>query len=168
MPISRQEFEQAYIQLEGSIYNYLVRWVWCPEKARDLAQESFVRVWRRRADVRSETLKAYVYQTARRLAMNEKRRRELFHFIRPLLVDEDHSSDTPEARFLKDEGLRKLKQGMDQLSGGLRDILLLSEFSDLSYGEISQVLGIPEGTVASRKNRAMSQLKSAIKEAENG
>ena len=48
---------------------------------------------------------------------------------------------------------------------GGSDVLLLAEFSGLRGAEIAQVLGIPAGTVASRKHHAMERLKALLGEA---
>ena len=57
--------------------------------------------------------------------------------------------------------LRKLPQN-------LREIVVLREFEDLSYQEISEVVGVPVGTVMSRLSRAREQLKALLIENEEG
>jgi DNA-directed RNA polymerase specialized sigma24 family protein len=51
---------------------------------------------------------------------------------------------------------------VSELSDGLREVAQLSLFSELSDCEIAELLGIPMGTVKSRKNRAKSILKSKM------
>lgn len=57
---------------------------------------------------------------------------------------------------------RKLRAAMRQLPAASRDVLLLSEFSGLRGDEIALVLGVPPGTVASRKHHAMARLRSLL------
>jgi RNA polymerase sigma-70 factor (ECF subfamily) len=51
-----------------------------------------------------------------------------------------------------------------ELPAAMRDVLLLAEFSSLRGAEIAAVLGIPAGTVASRKHHAMERLKTLLGE----
>jgi RNA polymerase sigma-70 factor (ECF subfamily) len=55
-----------------------------------------------------------------------------------------------------------MKLVLENLPRELREILLMCEFSDMTYDEIGVALEIPAGTVASRKNRAMKVLKDLM------
>jgi RNA polymerase sigma-70 factor (ECF subfamily) len=55
-----------------------------------------------------------------------------------------------------------VRQALDQLDPELRAIFTLKEESGLSYQEIAATLGIPEGTVGSRLNRARRELRKLI------
>lgn len=54
---------------------------------------------------------------------------------------------------------RRLHRALRQLPRQAQQVLLLSEFSGMSGSEIAKVLGIPAGTVASRKHFALARLK---------
>ena len=43
-----------------------------------------------------------------------------------------------------------------------KQVVLLCHFSGLTYASIAQVVGVPEGTVASRRNTAIRNLRSAL------
>lgn len=55
-----------------------------------------------------------------------------------------------------------MREGIQQLSSELREIILLREFEDLTYQEIANLLGCPIGTVTSRLFRARSKLRTLI------
>jgi RNA polymerase sigma-70 factor (ECF subfamily) len=55
-----------------------------------------------------------------------------------------------------------MEQALTRLEPELRTICLLREIDELSYREIAEILGIPEGTVGSRLNRARSELKEHL------
>ena len=57
-----------------------------------------------------------------------------------------------------------LWQALDRLGEEQREILVLKELQDLRYGEIAGILGIPEGTVASRLFHARRALKEVLDE----
>ena len=61
------------------------------------------------------------------------------------------------------EGMQpRLARALASLSREERDVLLLVALADLSYQEISQALGIPDGTVGSRLNRARRKVRAAL------
>jgi RNA polymerase sigma-70 factor (ECF subfamily) len=55
-----------------------------------------------------------------------------------------------------------VRQAIQNLPAIHRDVIVLREFEELSYGEIAQVLGCPPGTVMSRLNRAREKLKEML------
>ncbi len=68
----------------------------------------------------------------------------------------------PVERFELEDLRRRVWSGLVRLSDQQREILVLREYQDLSYGEISEVLGIPTGTVMSRLHRARRALRDLL------
>lgn len=143
--------------------------------AQDLAQEAFVRVFRRRADYRDVgRFSTWLYTIARNLALNEVRDRK----HRPGL-SLDRGAGGPGAG--SDEGpalgaavagrggspadaaaqgdVRALvHRAIAQLEPHHREVVVLCELEERSYAEAAEVLGVPVGTVRSRLFRAREQL----------
>lgn len=72
-------------------------------------------------------------------------------------------ASTDPSRGLEMKELRqKVWKALMRLSENQREILVLREYQDLSYGEISEVLGVPTGTVMSRLHRARSALRKVL------
>lgn len=118
-----------------------------------------MRVWERRGTVAQDTLDALVWTTALNLARNRLRWRRLRRH--DPLEDASQALSTPEssADFLAE---RQLHRALRQLPQAWQQVLLLSHFGGLSGAEIAAVLGIPAGTVASRKHQAMARLKTLM------
>ncbi len=57
---------------------------------------------------------------------------------------------------------RRVWEALGRLTEGQREILVLREYQDLSYGEIAEVLGVPTGTVMSRLHRARTALRKQL------
>ncbi len=57
-----------------------------------------------------------------------------------------------------------MRAALVTLPSAMRQVLLLSEFGGLGIAEIAQVLGIPPGTVGSRKHQALARLRAQLKE----
>ena len=61
---------------------------------------------------------------------------------------------TPETTAVENQELNLIKETVSRLPQKLREVFVLREYGELSYREISQSIGIREGTVMSRLNRA--------------
>jgi RNA polymerase sigma-70 factor (ECF subfamily) len=57
-----------------------------------------------------------------------------------------------------------LNRALDAVTPLFREILVLREIEDMSYGEIATVLGVPQGTVMSRLSRARTELRLRYKD----
>ncbi|MEM1175236.1 MAG: sigma-70 family RNA polymerase sigma factor [Pseudomonadota bacterium] len=68
----------------------------------------------------------------------------------------------PEQEVQRDERSRQIEAALKTLSADAREIVILRDYVDLSYAEISDVLGIARGTVMSRLHRARLALKEAL------
>jgi RNA polymerase sigma-70 factor (ECF subfamily) len=159
MTLREDALYASYSRLEKPLFNVLYRQLWQREECQDVIQDAFVRVWERREQVNESTLDALVWTTALNLARNRLRWRRLW---RHEPVDESLASSgvSPED-FL---ATRRLRTALRQLPAASRDVLLLSEFSGLRGEEIAALLGIPAGTVASRKHNAIARLRALLGE----
>lgn len=159
MALREDALYASYRRLERPLFNVLYRQLWQREDCQDVIHDAFMRVWERRAKVDAATLDALVWTTALNLARNKLRWRRLWRY-EPL--DDALSGTTSTSEdFL---ATRRLRAALRQLPAASRDVLLLSEFSGLRGSEIAAVLGIPAGTVASRKHHAMERLKLLLGE----
>ncbi len=106
----------------------------------------------------------WIYSIARNLALshirNSKRRAAVFAAHADCFLPT--SFGTPEADMNADETRRVVQEGLGQLSERHSQILGLSFFEDLSFQEMAEELGIPEGTVGSRLFRAKAAMRAAV------
>ena len=87
--------------------------------------------------------------------------------------DEDQHSDAvaehhPAAALERDTARESLHQALDRLGSEFREVIVLRELEGLSYKEISDVTGVPIGTVMSRLSRARRRLQEALCPNEEG
>lgn len=152
----------CYRRLERPLHNVLYRWLWQAQDCQDLMHDAFLRVWSQRTRVDPARVDALVWTTALNLARNRLRWHGLWRFgeIDPLAA----SIDDPAEEAARLAVQRRLRAALDTLPRAMRDVLLLAEFGGLGGGEIASLLGIPAGTVASRRHHALARLRQALGE----
>jgi RNA polymerase sigma-70 factor (ECF subfamily) len=120
--------------------------------AEDLLQNTFVQAMRREARVREAVSpRAYLFGIARHLSQEEFRHPPMETEVMPELAAET----APVA----DPRLEAMREAMDKLPAGQREVLELRLRHELSYEETAAVLRIPIGTVRSRLHLAVRHLR---------
>ena len=157
------QLEQLYSRLEKPVYNVVYRWIWQTEEAQDIVQEAFVRLWRMRERVDLATVEPLLYRIALNLAASRVRRRRIRRWISLDALGQTPSPEADAAEQLagRDERAR-VRAAVRALPEDLRRVILLCEYSTMSYGEIGKILSIPAGTVGSRRHRALELMRRRL------
>lgn len=163
----RAAFAELYDRHERTVYRYAARRLGIAH-ADDIASETFLVAFSRRADFVGDDARPWLLGIATRL-MQQHARREAKAWRGMLAadlarVDLDHF-DAVNARLDAKTTARRLGTAMAKLPAGDRDTILLHAFGDLDYAGIAAALDIPVGTVRSRLNRARRKLRAAIERA---
>ncbi|HSS49378.1 MAG TPA: RNA polymerase sigma factor [Thermoanaerobaculia bacterium] len=140
------------------------------EEARDAAQDTFLKAYRKAADVRPQgQVYTWLYRIAVNHCLNKLRRRKLVRFLRwdapadgesPAFDPPDRAAD-PAATLEARRRWRATREAIGKLPENQRAVLVLVRFEGLSYKQVAEVLGITEGAVESRLVRAMRRLEAA-------
>jgi len=131
------------------------------EDALDISQNAFVRAWRGIGTLRSgEAFPAWFYSILRHEAINfrksrDRRRAEAIDDPRVFIRIEELQVDEAELSDLR----REVWEAVGSLPVEMREIIVMQHFQGMNYDEISTLLGIPRGSVASRLFRAREALK---------
>ncbi|MEQ8212194.1 MAG: RNA polymerase sigma factor [Lacipirellulaceae bacterium] len=154
----RCAMQQLYEQCADNVYGLMVRMVG-RQDADDLTQQVFLRMFRKLEQFNGQSkLETWLYRLASNEALQHLRRSKR-RSTAPLVTDP--ATDDPD-RIGKAEEAELLETAMSQLDPELRAILILKEQQNLSYREIAESIGIPEGTVGSRLNRARKLLRQEL------
>lgn len=167
-------FGELVRRYDSRLVNFVYRTVGDRERAQDLVQETFVRVYRHlhRFD-QSKKFSTWIYTIASNLAKNELRNRSrnplvLFQTLKQNW-DADHRplewEDTqyrPDDLFRKRFIREKVEEAVAQLPEHHRVVFVLRELEGKTYEEIAEITDCNLGTVKSRLNRARNNFAQII------
>lgn len=146
------------------IFNMLCRMTCNYDDAMELAQETFLKAMIALPMFRYESsMKTWLYKIAVNLAINHKRKWSLFKKKEePLETYLRDKRSSPEEQTCCKQLSHHVQQAINRLPKDQKAMIILRDIEELSYLEISHVLGLPIGTVKSRLARARCFLKKAL------
>ncbi len=177
--IKRDEeaFNEIVRSYSDRVYNLVLRLVGSPAEAEDIAQEVFVTVFKSIETYRGEAkLSTWILRIAANHSKNRikylSRRRTSGQELRDgtdatEMADEGKAPAqshvaAPDVMFEAAEAERIMQAAIAQLEEEQRLLVVLRDVEELSYEEIVEVTGLPEGTVKSRLHRARMALKDLL------
>lgn len=162
------DWERIYETTWEDLVRYLDRKVWDPDRARDLAQEAFVRALSSDADI--ENPRGWLFTVAGNLARDEARsagrRRKHLKLIAGEV--EDRVEEPTGTKDMEHETRRvAVRAALDRLSERDREILLFWD-AGLSYAEIAAETGLSPGAIGTTLGRARRRLVEAHEAGKEG
>jgi len=155
-------FERLVHRYEDTVYNTVYRYVGDAEEAEDLAQEVFLKIWRRAGTFAGHSkFSTWLYRVAVNQCLNHRRKKGI---TGPLGQIE---AEDPKAVSLEEEMVRKreveaVRQAIDSLPGRQRLALILAKYEDRSYSEIAEIMGVSVSSVESLIHRARTTLRNNL------
>src|ERR671917_392032 len=170
-------FQELVDRYQTRLLNFVYRTIGDREKAEDLVQETFIRVYRHlhRFD-QTKKFSTWIYTIASNLAKNELRNRSrnplvLFQAIRRPWQEDDRPLQFEDSTARPDDMYRKrhlrelVESSVAQLPEHHRQVFVLRELEGKSYEEIAEITATNLGTVKSRLNRARNSFAAIIEPA---
>ncbi|MBQ3100110.1 MAG: sigma-70 family RNA polymerase sigma factor [Clostridia bacterium] len=162
-------FEEIVDKYQHMIYNLCLSKLRSREDALDVSQDTFLCAYRAISSFRGESkLSSWLYRICLNCIADRQRKKTPTVSIEKdedgvgfEIPDTSESSD-PQRSLEKSEKIRAVRQAIDALPDESRVIVVLREYENLSYQEISDMLGIEVGTVKSRLNRAREKIKNFL------
>lgn len=155
-------FSCLYQRYEAQLLRYIRRLSHLSDaEAEDILQESFIKIWKNLNGFdQSFKLSTWIYRIVHNEVISCLRRKSSYGKDRTLSIEEGRYTGDPAE--MPDEEKQDgdpdpeahIREVLDQLQLPYKEVLVLKFLENMSYTEISDVLKIPEGTVATRINRA--------------
>ena len=166
--LRRQDPEAFRVLLEEydrRVYGIAHRMIPNHEDVEDVAQEAFVEIWRSLPRFRGDSqLGTWIYRVATNVCLEYRRRRRLEEVVAPEELTSlfDCNETSPQETVERNALREKVARCIRQLPDIYRQVIVLHELQGLSYKEVAQKLGIPEGTVKSRLNASFVKLRDLL------
>jgi RNA polymerase sigma-70 factor, ECF subfamily len=161
----RNAFSEVVRNHAQGVRNVIYRMCGDVQIAEDAAQETFIQAWLHLSSYRPQTsLRNWLYRIAVNAAtdMLRKEKRILPDSVEDLQLTDGRPG--PESSVSQQERITLVQKAVLALPEASRAILVLREYEELSYQEISSTLNIPLGTVMSRLNYARKLLKDKLEQ----
>jgi len=151
-----KEFNQSVELYSDAVYRFVLKNIKDEEKARDIVQDSFEKLWRNHENVNAEKVKSYLFSTAYHtlidMVRRDSKKGDWNHVNQNQLSYEGSYSDVNEI----------LHQALEQLPESQKMVLMLRDYEGYSYQEISELTHLSEAQVKVYIFRARVFLKNYI------
>ncbi len=172
-----QFLSELVAQYAAPLEKYLARKLDSPDDAAELAQEAFLRLHRLEQPENLDNARAFLFQVATNLAVDQLRRRQLhyrFLNMEKALSPEGEPTDanaagaSPEQIVGARERLQSIYQAVEELPFKVRQAFLLHRRSGLSYSAIAEQLGVSVSSVEKYILQALKHCRERLGAAPEG
>ena len=154
--------EELFGKHHTEIYAYLVRMLRDPELAADLTQDAFVKAYKNYETLeKPENARAWLYQIAHRVALDELRRRKIVRFL-PWTGESRGAAPSAEHLAMELRLSGDLQRALARIPERQRAALLLAELHDLTGVELAAALGVSHVAARALLTRARESLRQAL------
>ena len=162
--LPRSTFEDLALPLFDQLYNFAHWLAQDTSEAEDLVQETYAKALRGFSSFQAGTnFRAWIFRILRNSFLTSRTGLKTKVALEDDAVEAIASAaPTPEEVLVEQANREVVRDALSELAVPYREILLLCEVEEMSYGEIAQVLAIPAGTVMSRLHRARKALRASL------
>lgn len=158
-----EAFELILSFYEKVIFNYCLRITKNKEEAKDITQETFIKVYTHRKSIDPEKkIKTWIFTIATNTAYDflrsKKRKKET------TLNEEDETIAGLETYYPKEGLVSDVEKALFKINPDYRKVLLLFYQQGFKYEEIAEILSIPLNTIKTHISRGKEELKELLKE----
>lgn len=168
-----ESFELLIKEYQKGAYNIAYRMLGDVEDAKDASQEAIIKIYRSIGGFQMKSsFKTWFFRVVTNTCLDyrRKRSRNKVVYIDNTFESEDGSmkrqyeepSDGPEEALIKNELREDLQRMIMEMPEKYRTAVILRDIRGFSYGEIGEILELPDGTVKSRINRGRLMLRDII------
>lgn len=150
-------FRSVYEAYRGQIYRFCRHLLGEEALAKDAFQETFIKSFEHRAELRGSNIRSWLFVIARRVCLNMIRSRRQHH---EPFNEGAHcwQTDSPQDFGLRDQ----IEAALSQLPPSMREAIVLREFDGYSYSEIAKMCGIEVSLAKVRVHRARISLRKIL------
>jgi len=169
-PVTMVAYHRALAEHADSLKAYASRLLGDAIAAEDVAQDSFLALYRHLNQVPAAAYRPWLFRVARNLCLDQLRRRKFkLSLFRDLQRDDEQAFTPTDLRSVAPDEIaesREANEAIEKAIGELplkfREAFLLCEVEGLSYEDAAAVMNCPVKTVSTRLFRARQRFKSLV------
>jgi RNA polymerase sigma-70 factor (ECF subfamily) len=151
-----KEYNQSVDLYSDNVYRFILKNIKDEERARDIVQDSYEKLWRNAENINSEKVKSYLFTTAYHTMIDVLRKEKRQTYMEDYQIPEDaHDEQYSDLSEILNEAVQRLPEIQ-------RTVILLRDYEGYSYKEIGDVTSLSEAQVKVYIYRARVFLKSYI------
>ncbi|HEU0158817.1 MAG TPA: sigma-70 family RNA polymerase sigma factor [Hyphomicrobiaceae bacterium] len=155
-----------YARHQARVFRFLLRLVRQEAIAEELTNEVFMEAWRHAASFEGKSSAAtWLLSIAHHRAVSVLRRRREESWNEEEAAEIADAEDDPEVQLQKTDKASLLRRCLEALSPEHREVIDLVYYHEMSIGEVSSIVGIPESTVKTRMFYARKRMSELLKTA---
>lgn len=167
-PSREAAFNHLFEDFADPIFNYVLRMVGDRDRAADIAQDTFIKAYRRLDTLTDDAaVRPWIYRIATNTAIDEMRRRRFI--VRPQADDDERAPfdvadqrPSPEAQVMSATLDERIQRALLRLRPNHRQCLVLSDLEDMSAHQIGEVMDMSYGAVRTLLCRARGEMRKAL------
>jgi len=161
--LTKEEFKLLFDSYFDAVRSYLFYRGADKEQASDLAQDVFMRIWKKQMNVDQKKALRLLYKMAGDMFVSHYRRKTLeMNYMNSL--KNDRAEDSPEDQLQYNELKEKYAKALADLGEKQRTVFLMARMEGLKYHEIAERLNLSVKAVEKRMSIALDFFKKALKE----
>lgn len=158
----KKNFEVLYDKYSKSLYAFIYFKCGDKDRAQDLVQEAYIKLWNNCKKVFFEKSKSFLYTVARNQFLTEEKHLKVVYSYQNNEYHKTTDYQNPEFLLEEKEYMLKLENAISKLSEGQRMVFLMNRVYKKKYREIAEELEISVKTVEKRMHGALLSLKEEL------
>ncbi len=155
---------------ERFVFNVVYRMIGNAEDASDVSQEAFIKAFKKFSYYDENwAFSTWLYRIAVNAAIDFMRssKKENCVSFEDYIVDEDNQNRDSgiEEKIISKEGVKNIISAVNMLDDEFKAVIVLRDMEGMDYKEISDITGLPMGTVKSRLSRGRGKLRRIMEKA---
>ncbi len=155
------EYNTSVDEYSDGIYRFILKQIKDKDKAKDIVQETYIKLWNKHEDVQAEKVKSYLFTAAYHTMIDQIRKDK-----RNVSMDEAQYY-TPSTSNKYSDLKEVLNEALEKLPEIQKSAILLRDYEGYDYKEIGDILNLNESQVKVYIFRGRQTLKNYIVHAEN-
>ncbi len=162
-------YNELVKRYKDRLFNFVLRYFNNTEQAEDVVQDTLIKLYTHASYYKNVAkFSTWIFTIAKNNALtelrkNKRKQTDSLWTDDGKVIDINSKEESLESKVQNEIAINQLNKFLDEIPENFRMAVVLRDFQELSYEEISTILEIPIGTIKSRINRGRIQLAQKMK-----